>query len=75
MERALVGKRVVETRYLKDVEMRALGWEESVPVIIFDDGTMLFPSRDDEGNGGGALFGQGSKNEELLFPVIRSRSL
>ncbi len=72
MEKSLVGKRVVETRYLKDAEMKALGWEESVPVIIFDDGSMLFPSRDDEGNGGGALFGQGPKNEELTFPVIRS---
>jgi len=68
----LMARTVVEVRYLKKVEMEALGWEESVPVIIFNDGTMLFPSRDDEGNGGGALFGQGPNNEELVFPVIRS---
>ena len=27
------------------------------PVIVLDDGTLLYPSRDPEGNGPGALFG------------------
>ena len=73
----LEGRTVASVRYLKKAEMDALGWSESVLVITFDDGTMVFPSRDDEGNGGGALFGQGPapKNEELVFPVIRSHLL
>jgi len=71
---ALVGKTVVETRYLTKVEMEGLGWSESVLVIIFNDGTMLFPSMDDEGNGGGALFGQDPKGRDLTFPVIRNLS-
>jgi hypothetical protein len=69
---SLVGRTVRAVRYLKKEEMDALGWEESVVVIEFDDGTLIFPSRDDEGNGGGAMFGQGPGNEELCFPVIRS---
>lgn len=70
----LEGRTVKAVRYLTKAEMDALCWGESVLVIEFDDGTMVFPSRDDEGNGGGALFGQGPapKNEELVFPVIRS---
>lgn len=71
-QEAFVGKRVSRVRYLSDTEMRALGWVESVLVLEFEDGTLIFPSRDDEGNGGGAMFGQGPSNEELLFPVIRS---
>jgi hypothetical protein len=31
---------------------------------------MLFPSKDDEGNDGGALFGQNKDREDLTFPVI-----
>jgi hypothetical protein len=31
---------------------------------------MLFPSMDDEGNDGGALFGQNKDREDLTFGVI-----
>ena len=68
----LVGKKVVEARYLTKEEMVGLGWNESVLVLIFEDGTMVYPSQDDEGNGGGAFFGQDSKGKELRFPVIGS---
>ena len=74
-KKKLQGKRVVAVRYLNDEEMAHLGWDESVLVLEFDDGTLLFSSRDDEGNGGGAMFGQDSKNEFLNFPVIRGSLL
>lgn len=42
-------------------EARAEGWEdhnyEAVTVIEFQDGALAYPSRDEEGNGPGALFG------------------
>jgi len=38
-------------------------------VIELDDGSQIFPSQDDEGNDGGALFGQGSDGDEWTFPV------
>ena len=70
----LMARIVVDVRYLTKEEMEGLGWHESVPVIIFNDGTMLFPSSDDEGNGGGALFGQ-AKSGEFTLPVIREHSM
>jgi hypothetical protein len=35
-----------------------MGWARRPLVIELDDGTLMFASRDDEGNDGGALFGQ-----------------
>jgi len=67
----LVGRTIKKVRYLTEAEVKGLGWYESSLVMELDDGTLVFPSRDDEGNGGGALFGQNSKGEELTFPVIR----
>lgn len=67
----LTGKRVEAVRYLSAEECQALGWHEAPLVIEFEDGTWLFPSRDDEGNGAGTLFGQTPDRKELTFPVIR----
>lgn len=66
----LVGRKIAYVRYLTKEEMDALGWTKSVLVIRLDDGTLLFPSMDDEGNDGGAMFGQGPNNEEVCYPVI-----
>lgn len=67
----LVGLRIAEVRYLTKGEMDALGWTQSVLVIELENGTLLFPSMDDEGNDGGALFGQTKQGEDVTFPVIR----
>lgn len=66
----LVGKKIVGARYLSKKEMTALGWTKSVLIMELDDGTLLFPSMDDEGNDGGALFGQGPNKEEVTYPVV-----
>ena len=52
----LVGKKIVQVRYLNKKEMDDLGWEQIPLVIFFDDGGYMFPSQDDEGNDGGSLF-------------------
>lgn len=67
----LVGRRIVLARYMTEDERKALAWSTSVLVLVLDDGTMLFPSRDDEGNDGGALFGSDMCGESIDFPVIR----
>ena len=56
---ALAGCRIVEVRAMSARELAAEGWDgdETVPVLVLDNGTILFPSRDEEGNGPGALFG------------------
>lgn len=66
----LVGKTIKEVRYLHDYEVENLGWSRSVLVIIFNDDSYIFPSMDDEGNDGGALFTSFKKLETI--PVIHN---
>jgi len=70
--KALAGKRIVGARYMTEEEVKAMGWGQSVLVIQLDDGSILYPSMDDEGNDGGSMFGQTKGGEELGFPVIRN---
>lgn len=66
----LVGRTIESVRWMSKGEAEAMGWEHSRPVVIhFSDGSLVFPSADDEGNYGGALFGQGPGGEDLTFPV------
>ena len=60
---ALAGCRIIEVRAMSAGELAAEGWDrdETVPVLVLDNGTILFPSRDEEGNGPGALFGATSR--------------
>jgi len=53
---ALKGKTIANVRYLTDAEMKQMMWYNKAIVIIFTDGTYMFPSADDEGNNAGALF-------------------
>jgi hypothetical protein len=75
----LAGKTVDSVRYLTPSETESMGWYSRPLVIIFDDGSYVFASKDDEGNDGGALFGGGvvdntsapAEAEEWTFPVLR----
>jgi len=64
----LEGKTIQAVRYLTDVEMSDLGWYKNPIVIFFTDDTYIFPSMDDEGNDGGALFT--SNEDNPIIPVI-----
>jgi hypothetical protein len=52
----LKGRTITEVRYLDEKEKKALGWYRASVVLIFDDGSAVWPSADDEGNDAGALF-------------------
>ena len=65
----LKGRTIINVRYLTDEEMKGMGWHRKSIVLELSDGSLLFPSSDDEGNDAGALFGQSPTNEELTFPV------
>jgi hypothetical protein len=52
----LVGRTIVKARYMTDEEQEYFGWYSKSIVIELDNGDLLFPSRDDEGNDAGALF-------------------
>ena len=69
-EENLLGRTIVGVRYLTDKETEAMDWMHSSAVLVLDDGSLLFPSMDDEGNDGGALFGQTKDGKEITLPVI-----
>jgi len=65
---AVSGKRIVEVRYMTQKEVDALGWSRAAVVFVLNDGHLVWPSSDDEGNDAGAMF---STYENLeTFPVI-----
>ncbi len=58
---ALTGQKITKVRAMTGAEMESEGWDENnfhgAPVVIVtEDGTRIYPSRDEEGNGAGALF-------------------
>lgn len=55
MLQPLVGRTIKSVGYLTPAEIEEQGWDRSCVVITLDDGTMLYPSADDEGNDAGAL--------------------
>jgi hypothetical protein len=68
-QEVLVGKQVVKVSYLTDKEQEKLGWYKKPIVIELDNGTLLIPQMDDEGNDGGAL-AYIINNEYNVIPVI-----
>lgn len=61
----LVGKKVVDVRYMTEAEAEESMWYSRPIIIVFDDGTYLIPMADDEGNNGGSLF-----TSSVTMPVI-----
>lgn len=58
----VVGARIVRIRAMTVAEAKREGWEidhvDGPPSVVeLDSGAILYPSRDPEGNGPGALFG------------------
>jgi len=65
----LIGRKVVAVRYLNEEEVEHIGWYGGKSLVIqFDDGSWMFPSADDEGNGPGALFT--SSDDIPTIPVM-----
>jgi len=54
---SIAGRKIVSIRDMNDIEMAREGWDSKATVLELDDGTLLYPSCDEEGNGAGALFG------------------
>ena len=61
----LVGARLVAMRRLSARELAREGWpaDEHVLALVFDNGLIVYASRDDEGNGPGALFGATARGQ------------
>ena len=67
-EKVLLGRKIVKVEWLTDKECKDSGWYNKPICMLLDDGTWIYPSKDDEGNDGGALFTT-SKVESCL-PVM-----
>jgi hypothetical protein len=55
----LVGRSIVDVRYLMPDEIEGLGWSHAALVLTLDDNSILMCMADDEGNDAGAFLHQG----------------
>jgi len=72
-EKKLKGKVISEVRYMTAEEVEHIGWDSKglIMVLTDPDGSnelLVWPSRDDEGNGPGAIFT--SADDLPIVPVI-----
>jgi hypothetical protein len=70
-KKVLIGRKIVEVRYLTDEEIEALDWYEKSLVFVLDNGTICFISSDDEGNGGGSLYYQTGDEDFKTLPTLK----
>jgi hypothetical protein len=74
-DNSIEGQEIVDIRKMTDKEIedefpRSPRGHANPPVLVLEDGTKLFPSKDPEGNGPGALFGSresGDGPEEFIL--------
>lgn len=52
---SLIGRRIVDARFMSEEDADGAGFAQRPIIIALDDGTLLVPQSDDEGNDGGAL--------------------
>ena len=64
----LVNRRIIAVRYMTKKEADNMGFISRSVVIQLDDGNLVFPVADDEGNDAGALFTMDAKHNVL--PVL-----
>ena len=68
--KALVGRKIVAVRWLSREETDEMGWHHRPICLQLDDGTLIWPSRDAEGNNAGVLFGQDPDGKEQTWPKL-----
>ncbi|MCK9458602.1 MAG: hypothetical protein M0R80_03100 [Proteobacteria bacterium] len=71
MAHKLVGRTIVAVRKMNKKELQQEGWErcgDPPKVLVLDDGSRIYPSQDEEGNGPGILFGMTNcVNDDCFF--------
>lgn len=65
----LLGRKITKVRYFTEDEAENMGWTGRPVAFLLDNGVWIFPSCDDEGNEGGALFTSHAKDQVL--PLMR----
>lgn len=65
----VIGSKIVNMRAMTKKEMKAEDWDGPPCIALeLDNGSILYPSRDEEGNGPGAMFGTGKDGSFGLIP-------
>jgi len=65
----LVGRKITSVRYMTDKEQQSFGWYKKAVVITLDDGSVMFPMSDDEGNDAGVIQVFSKEGETLLHTI------
>jgi hypothetical protein len=66
----LLGRKIVAVQYLSNEERDEIGWYGCPIIMKLDDGTLIYPASDDEGNDAGALHYQKEGDNNFVIPVI-----
>lgn len=66
----LLGRKIIGVSYMNNDEQEATGFFHKALVIQLDNGTLLYPSADDEGNDAGAIHYQKEGDDDYILPVI-----
>lgn len=63
-----IGQRIVGVRELTPLELNYAGWEQGAYAcaLVLSDGSIIYASRDYEGNGPGAMFGRLRTGESFV---------
>lgn len=70
-ESVLLNRKIVNVRYMDDEEMEEVGFSFHRPLVLqLDDGTLIYSSRDDEGNDGGAIHYSKEADIGYILPVF-----
>ena len=70
LNEVLKDRTIAAVRYMSQGEAKSMSWDKRPLVLHLDNGTLLFISKDDEGNNGGSLFYQTRDNKDGVFGTI-----
>ena len=64
----MIGAKIKKVRIMNKTELSNEGWEHSQDIVAIelDNDKVIYPSRDYEGNGGGAIFGYDKLNNRAF---------
>jgi fumarylacetoacetate (FAA) hydrolase family protein len=74
-----VGQKIVGVRQLESSELKREGWDwvrphQTPTCIVLENGTILYPMQDEEGNGPGVLVGHDKETDSSFYCIATSRS-
>jgi len=70
-KKLLVGRKIVDIRYMTEDEAEHMMWNKRPLCLILDDGSVIIPQMDDEGNDGGAMCFLGESGVEEILYVLQ----